>query len=187
MDVLSNLTAAGHALRSPQAADHGLRAWSFDPRLCGTTAAVATAGTLFLSGLFVTESFTATTLYWGVAVTPTGQTAGQNFVGLYDSGGNLLTSVGVDSDTSTTGLKTETISVTLTPGTYWVAFLFNAVTTAPQLPRCAGAGGSTSLINVGLTGASLLYANNGTGRTTLPATLTMSSNVASTGYWAAIK
>lgn len=186
MDVLTNLTAAGRALRSPQVADHGLRAWAFDPRFCGTTAAVATSGTLFLSGMFITESFTATALYWGVSVTPTSQTAGQNFVGLYDSGGTLLTSVGVDGDTATTGLKTATINVTLNPGTYWAGFLFNA-TTAPQLPRCAGTGGSASIINVGLTGAALLYATNGTGRTAMPATITMASNAAGTGYWVAIK
>lgn len=186
MDVLTNLTAAGHALRSPQAADHGLRAWAFDPRFCGTTAAVATSGTLFLSGMFITEAFTATTLYWGVSVTPTTQTAGQNFVGLYDSGGNLLASVGVDGDTGSTGLKAATINTALTPGTYWAGFLFNA-TTAPQLPRCAGTGGSASLINVGLTGAGQLYATNGTGRTTMPAAITMASNAAGTGYWAAIK
>jgi hypothetical protein len=186
MDVLGNLTAAGRALRAPQAADHGLRAWTFDPRFCGPTAAVATSGTLFLSGMFVTEAFTATTLYWGVSVTPTTQTAGQNFVGLYDSGGNLLTSVGVDSDTSSTGLKAATISVSLSPGTYWAAFLFNAAT-APQLPRCAGTGGTSSLINVGLSGTNLLYASNGTGRTSMPSTITMASNTASTGYWAAIK
>jgi hypothetical protein len=185
--VSGNLTVAGHALRAPQVADHGLRAWAFDPRFCGATAAVATAGTLFLSGMFITESFTATALYWGVAVAPTGQTAAQNFVGLYDSSGNLLTSVGVDSDTATTGLKTATISVALTPGTYWAAFLFNAATTAPQLPRCAGAGGSPSLINVGLSGAAQLYASNGTGRTSLPSTITMASNAAATGYWAGIK
>lgn len=186
MDILGNVTAAGHALRSPQAADHGLRAWAFDPRFCGTTAAVATSGTLFLSGMFITESFTATTLYWGVSVTPTTQTAGQNFVGLYDSTGTLLASVGVDGDTASTGLKAGAISVALTPGTYWAAFLFNAAT-APQLPRCAGTGGTASLINVGLTGATQLYATNGTGRTSMPSTITMASNAASTGYWAAIK
>jgi hypothetical protein len=185
--LTGNLTVAGHALRTPQAADHGLRAWTFDPRFCGATAAVAVGGTLFLSGMFITESFTATTLYWGVSVAPSGQTAGQNFVGLYDSTGTLLTSFGVDSDTATTGLKTAAISVALTPGTYWAAFLFNASTTAPQLPRAAGAGGTPTLINVGLSGASQLYASNGTGRTAMPSTITMSSNVAATGYWAAIK
>lgn len=185
--LTGNLTVAGHALRTPQATDHGLRAWTFDPRFCGATAAVATSGTLFLSGMFITESFTATTLYWGVSVAPSGQTAGQNFVGLYDSSGTLLTSLGVDSDTATTGLKTAAISVALTPGTYWAAFLFNASTTAPQLPRAAGAGGTPTLINVGLSGASQLYASNGTGRTAMPSTITMSSNVAATGYWAAIK
>lgn len=184
--IAGNLTVTGHALRAPQAADHGLRAWTFDPRFCGATAAVATAGTLFLSGLFITESFTATTLYWGVSVAPSSQTAGQNFVGLYDSTGNLLASVGVDGDTATTGLKTATINVAVTPGTYWVGFLFNA-TTAPQLPRCAGAGGTPSLINVGLTGANQLYASNGTGRTAMPSVITMSANTAATGYWAAIK
>jgi hypothetical protein len=186
VDVLNNLTPAGHALRAPQPADHGLRAWAFDPRFCGTTAAVATSGTLFLSGMFITESFTASALYWGVAAAPTSQTAGQNFVGLYDASGTLLTSVGVDGDTATTGLKTATINVALTPGTYWAAFLFNAGT-APQLPRCAGAGGTPSLINVGLSGANQLYASNGTGRTALPASITMASNSAATGYWAAIK
>jgi hypothetical protein len=186
VDILGNINAAGHALRAPQAADHGLRAWTFDPRFCGATAAVATSGTLFLSGMFVTESFAATALYWGVSVTPTTQTAGQNFVGLYDSTGTLLTSVGVDSDTSSTGLKTATINVPVTPGTYWAGFLFNAAT-APQLPRCAGTGGTASLINVGLAGANQLYATNGTGRTSMPATITMGSNTAGTGYWAAIK
>jgi hypothetical protein len=186
VDVLSNLTAAGRALRSPQVADHGLRAWAFDPRFCGTTAAVAVSGTLFLSGMYITESFTATTINWGVSVAAISQVAGQNFVGLYDSSGTLLTSVGVDGDTSTTGLKAAAISVNLTPGTYWVGLLFNAAT-APQLPRCAGAVGSGSLINVGLTGGTLLYASNGTGRTTMPATITMSSNAAATGYWAGIK
>lgn len=180
------LATSGNAFGSPQPINANLKAWTFDPASVANTA-VATSQTLFLSAIYPAETFTSTTLYWhvsSVAVTPT---AGQNFVGIYNSSGTLLASAGVDSDVLSTGTKATALAASLTAGSlYWVAFVFVAAT-APQMPRPAGTSitGIGTLMNVGVTASTARFATNGTTRTSLPA-LTPSSNVLASGFWAAV-
>ncbi|MEH0582539.1 hypothetical protein QBA54_50785 [Streptomyces sp. B21-108] len=167
-----------------QPSDHGLTAWAFDPSLVANSS-TAVSGTLYLTKLPVRSAVTVSNLWWSiltVAVTPT---AGQNWVGLYDTAGNRLVQAGVDAAVTSTGPKQTALTATaLQPGYVWAAFLFNGAT-----PPTVGAGSNFQTIpNINLAGATLRWAVNGTGRTTLPATITPGSNTTtgSLNYWAAM-
>lgn len=163
--------------------EHGAIAWAYDPALVNNGSA-GTAGTLYLVGLYVPRAVTATKLYWGIASAGVSPVAGQNWVSLFNSAGTKLADVGTDARITTTGAFTETISAVLTPGQYWVGILVNAAT-MPQVYKAANT--AASLVNFGLTGASLRFATNGTALTATPASITPGSNVsAQQAYWAAL-
>jgi hypothetical protein len=174
----------GQALGSPQARNHGLAAWTYDPAIVsGGKAGVS--GTIYLAGMYVPRSLTATKLFWGVGTAAATVTAGANWVGLYSAAGTRLASNAADSKITSTGVNTDTISAALTPGLYWAAFLF-AATTMPQIYRAGDV--SATLMNCGLgsSPSTLRFATNGTG-TTLPSTITPASNVsAQFSFWAAL-
>lgn len=182
----SSLSVPGHALGIAQPPEHALIAWTHDPANVASGKA-GTAGTVYLAAVYVPRTATATKIYWGNNTVGASATAGQNFVGLYSSTGTLLASTGVDAGVTTLGLITTTISSTaLTPGLYWVAFLFNA-TTMPAVYRAGDL--NATLLNAGVTGtpALLRFATNGTGRTTLASSITPGSNTAAQfSYWAGI-
>lgn len=166
---------------------HGAIAWVADPTTVSGTVTL-NAGIVFLSALYVARSATATKLFWTVSTAGATPTAGQNFVGLYDSNGNRLANVGVDARVTATGMFTETISVALTPGMYWVAWLFNA-TTPPQLHKvnATALNGTANMLNFNLPTSGLRAAMNGSALTALPSVLTTTSNTAATNAtWAAI-
>jgi hypothetical protein len=183
-----NLSVGGNALGVSQPADNNLLAWTYDPSMA-TTGALLTNGTVYLSALYPARSTNVTKLYFHIGTAGVTATAGQNFVGLYNSAGTLLQSAGVDANVTTTGLQTVTItSQAVTAGSmYWVAMVFNAAT-APTIVRGTGVTGVGSLVNVGLTAASFRFATNGTGATALASTITPASNVTATfaGPWAAM-
>ncbi len=163
--------------------EHAAIAWAYDPALVNNGAA-GTAGTLYLVGLYVPRAVTATKLYWGIASAGSGAVAGQSFVSLFSAAGAKLADVGVDSRITTTGAFGETISAALTPGLYWVGILVNA-SSMPQTYKAANT--AASLVNFGLTGASLRFATNGTALTATPASITPGSNTsAQQAYWAAL-
>jgi hypothetical protein len=114
-------------------------------------------------------------------------TAGQNFVGLYDSLGARLATTGVDADITTANVKTTTItSQTLTGGSnYWVGFVFNAGT-PPTLARAVGGSAASSMANLGLTAANYRFAVNGTTQTSLPISITPASNLQGVTWWVAV-
>jgi len=180
----NNLSVAGNALGIIKPSNHGLVAWTFDPANVSTGKA-GTAGTVYLAAVQVNQAMTATKILWGINTQGATITSGQNFVGLYNSAGSRLATVGVDARVTTTGMFTETISVAVTPGLYWVAFVFNA-TTMPQVYR--GQDLNATLMNAGISSNALLrYATNGTSQTSLPSSITPSSNAsAQFAYWAAI-
>lgn len=167
-----------------QPTDHGLNAWAFDPSLVANST-VATSGTLYLTRLPVRAAVTVTSLWWAVVTAGATPTAGQNWVGLYDSTGNRLVQAGVDGAVTSTGPKQTAVTATaLTPGYVWLAFLFNGATN----PAVGAASNFVTIPNMNLSGASLRWAVNGTGRTALPTSITPGSNTTtgSNNYWAAI-
>lgn len=186
--VTGNLAVTGHAFGQDTPAAHGIAGWAYDPALAVNSTGPA-PGTLYLVRVNIAAAVTATRLYWWIANTASSPTAGQNWVGLYDSTGTLLASAGIDGVQGSAGLKTTTIpGQSLTAGAfYWVGLLFNGPV-PPTLTRASGWTGVGQAASVGLTAAQYRFAINGTGRTTLPATLTPSANTASdfAGPWVAI-
>lgn len=186
--VSGPLAVTGYALGEATPASHGAAAWCYDPALAVNSTQL-TGGTLYLTRVNISASMAVTKLHWWIANQATTPVAGQNWVGLYNAAGTLLASVNVDAVLSTATLKTTTISSQpLTAGAfYWVGMLFNASVT-PTLTRASGWSGVTTAVNLGLTAPTYRFAINGTGRTTLPATITPASNVATdfAGPWAAV-
>ena len=175
-----------HALGQVQPNDQNLVAWSYDPALVTGGGTNIVTGTQYLSGLYVNQSTTVSNIYWVVAQAAGTATASQNFVGLVNSAGALLQSAGVDSSITATGLKTTSItSQAVTPGFYWVVFLFNFTGQALQLGRLAN--DIAAVPNVGLTAATYRFATNGTAQTSLNFPITPSSNsILATTHWAGI-
>lgn len=179
-----HLQTPGHAFGVPLPRDFGLVAWAFDPGATLSSKIVGTAGTIYLAALYIPTATTLTKLMWGIGTAGATPTAGQNFVGLYSSAGTRLASVGVDARVTTTGTFTETISVAVTPGMYWVAWVFNA-STLPSLYRGQDTNATAAVL--GQSGASARFATNATSQTSLPSTITPASNtVAQYTYWAAV-
>jgi hypothetical protein len=179
-----SLHVPGHLAGIPHPEENGLIAWTFPPENTASGKA-GIAGTLYLAKIHVPRSVSATKIGWGINTAGVTPTSGQNWIGLYNSAGTLVASVGVDARVTTTGAWLETISSTaLTPGFYWVAFLFNAAT-MPQIYRGQDLNGT--LMNLGLTTSILRWATNGTGLTTLPSTITPASNTSNQFcYFAAV-
>lgn len=170
----NNLDVVTHALGQAQPREHGLVAWTGDPITVPSSVA-SSAGAIVLSALYVNRAVSITKILWGIGTAGSGVVAGQNFIGLVDPSGTVIATVGVDARVTTTGLFTETISSTaLLPGTYRVAFLFNA-TGMPQVYRHDSL--NAALVNVGITSAAnYRFATNGSGATALPGSFTLSSN-----------
>lgn len=178
----------------------GLLAWDF-PYAMGSIAttstgsAVVTGGTLYLAKMVLAAGTVVTNLWFRIATAASGITTGQNFGGLYSAGGTRLAT---SADLSTViGTNTGPIQAALTApytiqtsGTYYAAFFFNAGTTEPVLGCFSGQNTVTtgaqnlgSLTTFGNTAATFPFAVNTTGNTTsLPASLTMTSNSATGAY-----
>lgn len=165
--------------------DHGWKAWSSDPT-GATNSSLLTNGTVYLSQIAVRTSTLVSNIVWWVSVAGATPVSSQNFVGLYNSSGTRLATVNVDASISAAGVKTSAITpVTLAAGKYWVAMVFNA-STAPTIARASGLTGDG--FNGGLTAATLRYATNGTGQTSLASSITPASNASSAfaGPWVAV-
>lgn len=169
-------------------ADHGLAAWTFDIANASSSFAM-TNGTLYLCSVYFRQAVPTVSKLWfavnAVAVSPV---SGQNFVGLYNSSGVLLGSVGIDGKTTTNGAQFGQLGsalTNLTAGQYWVGLMTNSAT-PPQLSRAAAQ--VASYLDTNLSPSSYRWAVNGTSLTTaLPASITPSANTQTgmIGYWAA--
>ncbi|MDX3260693.1 glycosyl hydrolase family 28-related protein [Streptomyces sp. MI02-2A] len=170
-----SLDVPGHLAGMASPREYGAIGWSVHPEQVNG-GQVLTIGSLYLAAVYVPRNTTATKLFWGTTTAGATPTSGQNFVGLYNSSGTLLVSVNVDARVPVSnGFFTESINVGVSPGVYWVAFLFNAAT-SPSVMR--GPNINASLVNFNLSPASYRFATNGTG-TALPATITPGSNTVS--------
>lgn len=159
--------------------DHGLITWSYPVVQCSGSA-VPTSGTVRmvrLATLAVTTNITSLACH--IATAPTTPTAGQNFMGLYDTAG---TRVAVSADCTAAFTTTGDKIVPLTgvyaaaPGNYWVAILANAAT-PPAFSLCASHSATTANFNTAV--ASAQFTNGPAGQTSLPASITMASRTTS--------
>jgi hypothetical protein len=161
--------------------DQNLISWSVDPATPVNSTVVPT-GALQLVRVLVRKATTVTNIIVDVATAGVTLTASENFVGLYNSSGTLL-SGSADQTTNFGTAGTYTIPLTtpqaVVAGTYYVGILTNG-TTGPQMARGNGLSGGVSFANAGLTASTYRYATNGTGLTSLPASVTMGSNTQAT-------
>lgn len=186
--ITGNLTVTGSALGVDLPGIHGIASWCYSPALAVNSTQV-TGGTVYLTRIDIAADVTVSTLYWWVGNVGASPSAGQNEVGLYDSGGSLLAAANVDSDISSSSLKETSIaSQALSAGTfYWVGMVFNASAT-PTLTRGSGWTGVGGATTIGQDPAEYAFATAGTGQTALPSSITPASNAAASfaGPWAAV-
>jgi hypothetical protein len=166
-------------------ADYGLLGWVGDPGYLAGSLAV-TAGIIHLLKVKLPKAVTISNIVHRQSGTPT-LTADQNFAALFDAAGNRV-AVTADQTTAwgTSGTKVSalTSSYAASAGFIYVGLLFNG-STPPNLPRY---GQSTVFANVGLTAANLRFAQSGSSLTSMPSSITMSSNVddATGAFWAGV-
>lgn len=156
--------------------DFGFAAWAYDPTMTINQTATVN-GTLYLAQFVLRATTTIKTLWTSIAQAAVSPVANQNYLGLYDSSGTrqAVTAAGtVDALTTSTGpLSANVVTPYTAPaGKYWMALLLNAATPA----QVARASGFSSTPNANLSGATLRWAVNGTGLTSLPATIVPGSN-----------
>jgi len=179
--------AATPAIGETVPADHNAIAWTGDPgHSMGTT--VPTTGVLHMVRLMIREEVTLTSVAYLVTTAGSGLTAGQNFIGLYDSTGALLRST-ADQTVNFGGAAFRQANwstpVLVPVGAYWVAFLVNG-TTAPTLGRYLSWTPAPEILNVGLTVTTARSATSGAGLTALPTPVTMSARTLSGTNWVAV-
>lgn len=179
--TLQNLSDQG-------AADQGLKAWTTSSHYASGANIPGTAGVLTLARFIVRNSFTASNIIYDVGTAGATLTAGQNFVGIYNSSG---TRVAVSADQSTNFATANTLITAamtsppvLAAGSYWVAILWNG-TTGPTIFRANNT--SSRALNAGTTAATSVSGTILTGQTSLPASFTPASITPQIPYfWFAI-
>lgn len=157
--------------------------------VAASAASVLTSGTVTHVRVDLLTPATVSTITLPVFNAGSGLTAGQNFVGLYDSAG---TRVAVSADQSASWATNGEKNIALTApyaaaaGTYYIAMLSNG-TTPIGILRSVTTGAVTGVLNHGLTAATARWATGPTAQTTLPASITMASRTPlNTSYWAGL-
>lgn len=170
---------------NPHPVQNGLLSWGFPPGGASGTAHM-NEGTVYLQKFYLNKITALTSMMFYVTNPANAPTAG--YGGLYDVSGNRL-AVSANSTASFTSTGAKTLSF-VTPynadtGYYYTALL---VAAGPGLgPDLAAGTGNAAVTNINLTGAGLRYCSGPTGQTTLPTTITMSSNVAAVSLWTGVK
>lgn len=172
---------------TPLPEDQSLIAWTYDPALQNASNN-PTGGVVYLIRFVLRRPLTVTNVILGVASAPSGLTTGENFAGLYNSGGTLLSAT-ADQSTNWAGTGEKVMALTtaqaVKPGIYYVGFVANASTTTPGFSRVSTQ--SSSIVNAGTTSSNPRYATILTGQTSLPSSVSITSAAASSiSYWAAL-
>lgn len=167
-------------------ADNGFLAANFAPEI-GSSTTVPTAGTLYLLKVPIRTAITWTYVWFVVTTQGSGSSTG-SYVGLYNSSGTLLTGSS-DMGSSLTGNGLKQVALTtpqsLAAGAFvWVAILSNLASTQPSILKSASYGYA---VNANLSASLARSVTNGTGLTSLPASITPSGSNTNdnNGYWVA--
>jgi len=185
-----SLGAAALIVNEARPEDHSLITWAFDPYSASGSGAPS-AGVLHLIKCEVRAAATANFVWVAVPSLGTALTSGQNFVAVLDSSGNRLAVSADQSVNWATGSGagvTQKIALTssaaLTTPFVWVAILVNG-TGLPSFGR--GSTLSSSLYNANLSASTARWATNGSALTSVPASITPSSNSnEANSWWAAL-
>lgn len=172
--------------QTSNAQDHDLLYWQFDPatNMVGTT---LTSGTVNMSKLWVRQSATITNVALSITTVGAALVAGQNFAGLYDSLGTLLSATADQTaNWGTVGFKEMALTApqAVAAGYYYVAVVSNAGTT-PAFAR--GSALTASIANAKLTATNGRFTTGPAGQTTLPASITMAARtLTGNALWVAV-
>lgn len=173
-------------------ADQAALAWSFDFSIVPTGGTVTNAAqpnnsSVRVAKVGIRNPMTISNITVSVSTAGVALTAGQNFVGLYDTAGNLVAQ-SADQTTAwgTTGLKTAALTVPYASGAgYLYAALLCNGATPPAFYAAATPSGLA--LNFGLATAAARASFSPSSYTTLPATLPLGSSTASgTLHWAVL-
>jgi hypothetical protein len=145
------------------------------------------AGRITLVKIPIREQITWSSIWFGLSGVDAGASLSNCYLGVYDAAGTLK---GTTADISTSlmsGATAKSVALvspfTATPGSYFIAMLLNGTWTTNSLTfKASGAGIS---VNAGLTAPNLRYSNLLTGQTSLPSSLTLSSqstSIINTGW-----
>lgn len=193
--LASALTTAENNITALQptnfgALESGYKAWTFPAEQVVGGGSVPGAGAVTLGKVLVntTQSVSGIALY--VATGGVGLTSGQNFAGVYNASGTLVaTTADLTTPWAGTGWMNHALvgaPFVLSAGSYWIAIMSNAGTSRPTFGRNSGSL-SGALYNGLLTNANLRFATNGTGTTSLPSSITPSSNASNNvPFWFAL-
>lgn len=155
----------------------GVNSWNFDPENASSTGLLV-SGTVYLHKIILNTAVTATNIVIGVTTQGSVLTAGDNVCGIYSSAGTRL-AVTVDQTAAwgSSGGKAcaLTAPLSLAAGTYYIGIL--SVGTTP-ITAAESSGFALAYNNV-QTAAAFRHSTNGTGATSLPASITPASNVTS--------
>lgn len=168
----------------PQPGDFAYKSWAYDAN-AAVNAIAPTSGMLHLSRLQFRGPDTVNKICFGVvSIAGISLTAGQCFVGLYDSTGTQVgTSTDISGGFGSVGEKAFTLTapVSVSTGFYWAALLL--VGTLPTIAR--GQGQITDFGSGQLTAATRRFGSGGSALTALPASFTPSSvaSVTSQNFW----
>ena len=173
--TITDSTGASYLVTPPHvsAKTHGLVGWTYDPAGANQNLTVGT-GQIIMAKLTLLTVTTINNILYSLATSGSGLTAGQNFVGIYNSAGTrIAVSADQTSNFGVAGEHTASVTpVTVEPGDYYVVILMNG-TGIPNLHASSSTG--TSLTNVNLSVGSLRASLLSGPFTSLPATVTMSS------------
>lgn len=185
---VATLDASGRLAQypnSPRPSDSGFISWTSNPQHIATQLTLV-VGTLYLIRLELRNAATINKIAMGVQAAGS---AASTYFGLYDSGGTLRGSTAATTLSATGPIATSlSTAYSAAAGFAWAAVLVASATTAPALFAYNASGAFASFANANLTPATYRFATNGTGRATLPATITPSSNsqTAPLAGWAAL-
>lgn len=165
-----------------------LIAWNFDPALSGGTAPLVEQS-VYLQKFYCPRPSTLSSVMFNVtnAVAIGGSAS---YVGLYStSGTKLAETADVNTSFESTGMKSVDFSTPYVADTgyYYIAIL---VGNNPGLgPDLSTTGAATEMNNANLAAATYRWAIGPTGQTTLPSSITMSSNTSAAGVtpWVGVK
>lgn len=163
--------------------------WSLPVELTAGATAPGTNGQLYMVRVDITKTSVATGVNFGFSAPISGPVAGQNLVGLYDSGGNLIAQT-VDQSTNFANVdlitSPFTSPITLLPGSYYVSFLLNA-TTRPSMLRGLSVIAFAETLNIGQSISTAGWATTGAGLTALPSSVNMATrSKAANAWWVAL-
>jgi hypothetical protein len=170
----------------PVPEDQNLLAWTGDPNDAGHVTAHSAAGVggrVTLVRIKFRRSILVSNIWLGLSGLPAGGDVLANcYIGLYDSTGTLVaTSADVSASLTTSAVAKPLAMATpvrVKPGFYYIALLLNGTWTTNSFTLKATGGGVS--VNAGLSAGALRYSTLLTGQTTLPASITLSTQATST-------